>query len=74
MIYTLNYEEPVFLRGHGFAVTCVMRRPRSDGTDTAIVTVGPATVVPNLDVFHHRGPGREVVLEGLLVKHLGLQM
>src|SRR5660397_100276 len=46
----------------------------SGWADAAVMAVGPSTVVPSLDVFHDGGPGREVVRERLLVKHLRLQM
>lgn len=52
----------------------LMSGPCSDRAEPAVVRVGAATVVPTLDVFHHRGARTEVVGELLLVEHLGLQM
>ena len=36
--------------------------------------MGPAPVVPGLDVFHDRGPGGHVMWKIVVVVHLGLQM
>ncbi len=36
--------------------------------------MGPAPVVPRLDVLHGRGPGGHVIGEIMVVVHLGLQV